>query len=29
MLDDGVKAKGKDEDVEVLDLAELLDRRVD
>ena len=28
MIDDGVKAKGKDEDVEILDLAELLDRRV-
>ena len=28
MLDDGVKAKGKEEDVEILDLAELLDRRV-
>ena len=29
MLDDGVKAKGKEEDVEILDLAELLDRRVE
>ena len=29
MVDDGVKACGKEEDVEVLDLAELLDRRVD
>ena len=27
MLDDGVKAKGKEEDVEILDLAELLDRK--
>jgi Fe-S oxidoreductase len=29
MIDDGVKAKGKEEDVEILDLAELLDRRVE
>ena len=29
MMDDGVKARGKGEEVEVLDLAELLDRRID
>ena len=27
MIDDGVKGRGKEESVEVLDLAELLDRR--
>lgn len=29
MIDDGVKARGKEEDVEILDLAELLDRRIE
>jgi Fe-S oxidoreductase len=28
MVDDGVKARGKEDDTEVLDLAELLDRRM-
>ena len=29
MMDDGVKACGKEDNVEVIDLAELLDRRID
>ena len=29
MVDDGVKARGRGEEVDVLDLAELLDRRVE
>ena len=29
MVDDGVKGRGQGESVEVLDLAELLDRRVE
>jgi Fe-S oxidoreductase len=29
MVDDGVKARKKEEEVQVLDLAELLDRHID